>query len=60
MRPGGRCRRQYRRHRVILMVDNRLSARSDSTWTDVLRAVAARKRREETEVEDPRPLVLQA
>jgi hypothetical protein len=43
------------------MADNRLSARSDSTWTDVLRAVAARKRREETEAQDPRPaLVLQA
>jgi hypothetical protein len=60
IRPGGRCCRRYRRRRVILMADNRLSARSDSTWTDVLRAVAARKRREETEVEDPRPLVLQA
>jgi hypothetical protein len=42
------------------MADKRLSARSDSTWMDVLRAVAARKRREETEVEHPRPLVLQA
>jgi hypothetical protein len=42
------------------MADNRLSARSDSTWTEVLRAVAARKRREETEVEEPRTLVLQS
>jgi hypothetical protein len=42
------------------MADKRLSARSDSTWMDVLRAVAARKRREETEAEDLRPLVLQA
>jgi hypothetical protein len=42
------------------MADNRLSARSDSTWTEVLRAVAARKRREETEVEEHRPLVLQS
>ncbi|HEY6415560.1 MAG TPA: hypothetical protein VIX41_04965 [Acidimicrobiales bacterium] len=32
------------------MAENRLSPRSDSpTWIDVLRAVAARKRREETE-----------
>jgi hypothetical protein len=42
------------------MADNRLSARSDSTWTEVLRALAARKRREETEAQDPRPLVLPA
>jgi hypothetical protein len=42
------------------MADNRLPARSDSTWTEVLRAVAARKRREETEAQDSRPLVLQA
>jgi hypothetical protein len=41
------------------MADNRLSERSDSTWTEVLRAVAARKRREETEAQDPRLLVLQ-
>jgi hypothetical protein len=42
------------------MADSRLSARNDSTWMEVLRAAAARKRREETEAQDPRPLVLQA
>jgi hypothetical protein len=41
------------------MADNRLSARSDSTWTDVLRALAVRKRREESEAQDPMPLAFQ-
>jgi hypothetical protein len=31
------------------MAENRLHSRSDRSWTDVLRAAAARKRREEAE-----------